>query len=82
MDYFDNNEELSGHDVLQKWFSSDTWTCICESEDDDSIELMEQVSSHLESLIFHLNNDSGDTRVQYELKYFTDLCDKFEISLW
>ena len=76
------SSELNGHEVLQKWFGSDTWTCICEADDEDSLDLMNQVNSHLESLIFHLSNESGDTRVQYELKYFTDLCEQFDISIW
>ena len=73
----------NAHDLLERWFSSDAWTSICNEEDDpDSIELMETISDHLASLIFHINNNSGQDRIDYELRYFVDLCNNFEIPLY
>jgi hypothetical protein len=70
-------------ELLDRWFASDTWEQICndaDSGDQDSIELMEQVSWHLTSLSFHLQNDSGQDRVLYEMQYFAQLCDDFEVE--
>lgn len=77
-----DNDGLQANHLLERWFSSDVWTNICESEDDDSIELMEQISGHLGSLVWHIQNDSGEKRVQYELNYFINLCEQFDIPLW
>lgn len=47
---------------------------------DDSVALMEQVNDHLGSLIFHLQNESGEIRVKYEIDYFSKLCDDFGVA--
>ncbi len=78
----DDNYKINGHDLLHKWFGSDVWTNICECEDEDSAELMETVSTQLESLIFHVQNQSGDERIQYELSFFSDLCNQFDVPIW
>ena len=70
-------------DVMDRWFNSDVWEVICEDADQgdqDSIELMEEISNHLGSLTFHLKNESGHDRVQYEMSYFTKLCDDFGVA--
>lgn len=69
--------------VLDTWFNSDEWACVCEtgeSGDADSLELMERVSDQLASLTFHLQNDSGDERVNYEIEYFKQLCKDFDVT--
>ena len=78
----DENCQMA-NDLLDKWFSSDAWVAILatgELGDLSSIKLMSEVSDQMCSLIFHLKNKSADDRVQYELKYFTDLCDHFGVA--
>lgn len=80
-DWNDSKEDAST--LLEKWFSSASWEEICtdaETGDKDSISLMEDVNSQLTSLIFHLHNNSGENRIQYELNYFTTLCADFDIT--
>ena len=81
MELNDNGLE-DGWSILDKWFGSDAWTVICHdaSEDcKDSMELMEEISDNLASLIFHLNNDTGSNRVSYELGKFQELISDFEV---
>jgi hypothetical protein len=71
------------NDLLDKWFSSDAWATILttgELGDMSSINLMSEVSDQMCSLVFHLRNKSPDYRIQYELKYFTDLCELFGVA--
>lgn len=77
-----NENYINGYDILERWFGSVTWTDICNSDDDDSLELMETINGHLTSLIFHIQNKSAEDRLQYELKFFMELCEQFEIPLW
>lgn len=70
-------------EVLDAWFNSEEWASVCEhgeQGDDDSMELMEIVSDQLASLTFHLSNNSGDTRVNYEINYFKQLCKDFNVT--
>lgn len=72
-----------GSQLLERWFGSEAWMGISESAsdgDEDSLQLMEEVSDQLASLIFHLHNQSGDARMQYELAYFQALCDDFGVA--
>ena len=72
-----------GVDLLDRWFCSSTWADITRDADDgcqDSVELMQEISDHLCSLTFHLHNGSSDERVTYELKYFEQLCEDFEVA--
>jgi hypothetical protein len=78
----DEYYELTGQDVLNKWFSSEQWNHICETDEECCVELMERVSDHLGSLIFHIQHNSGESRIQYELKFFTDLCKEFVVPLY
>lgn len=76
----DNRNVYTG--VLDTWFNSDEWASVCETGetgDTDSLELMERVSEQLASLTFHLQNESGDERVNYEIKYFKQLCKDFDV---
>jgi len=69
----DNVPELDGMD---RWFTSSVWNNICKHAaggDDDSMKVMESVRSHLSSLIFHMNNNSSRSRIDYEIKLFDDL---------
>lgn len=75
-----NDED--GWAIIDRWFGSDAWATICTDASDDcqdSVELMEEISENLNSLIFHLNNDSGDRRVAYELRKFQQLIADFEV---
>lgn len=76
------NEYEDGFDIIDKWFDSDIWNSIVtEASKDcpDSLELMQTVSDDLTNLIFHMQNNSGDDRVQYELKKFQKLIKDFEV---
>tara|TARA_B100000700_G_C14375498_1_gene548048 strand:+ start:201 stop:464 length:264 start_codon:yes stop_codon:yes gene_type:complete len=62
-------------DILDTWFESKAWKCICTDAENgckDSEELMENISEHLRCLIFHLQNESPKSRVDYELRLFSD----------
>jgi hypothetical protein len=82
MDPFEEHSEfISGHDVLDIWFTSKSWTMIsdaADSGDESSAQLVDEINEHLLSLIFHLENNSGLDRVQYELNYFVELYNAFE----
>ena len=82
---WENSDDSDNDDtaLLNRWFGSPAWSGICEEAeagDGDSLQLMEEVSDQLASLIFHLHNDSDAPRIQYELKYFTTLCDDFGVA--
>lgn len=70
-------------DAMDKWFSSDAWAQIVIDANGgcvDSLELMEEVNSQLNSLIFHLKNNPESNRIQYEMRYFARLCDDFDVA--
>lgn len=78
-------DEIQAMEVIDKWFSSNVWCKVCEDADtgdEDSIELMERVNDQLQSLVFHLNNNSGDDRIRYEVQPFVQLCEDFDVPLW
>ena len=65
-------------DGLDRWFESDAWKQITQDADDgdeDSKELMQQVSDQMGNLLFHLHNESCDEKILYELSYFDKLGD-------
>lgn len=69
--------------TITRWFDSDQWSMVLDHADNgcnDSVDLMEEVNDHLCSLIFHLKNESGADRVQYELEYFDNLCNEFGVA--
>ena len=81
--YNDEPEYTEGVEVMDRWFSSDTWTQVtqqAEQGDPDSLDLMETVNDHLTSLVFHMKNNSGPTRVMYELNFFNTLCADFGVA--
>lgn len=66
--------------LLDAWFTSPVWRTVCtdaESGCSDSLELMETCSEFLRSLIFHLENDSGKSRVDYEMSLFAQLVEPY-----
>ena len=63
-------------EILDRWFDSEVWDQICEEADygdEDSVEFMETISNHLANMIFHLEKNSSKSRIDYELKAFSDL---------
>ena len=67
--------------ALDGWFNSSYWKQICSRADagcETCLALMERVSDMLNSLIYHIQNDSGSSRVQYEINQFTNLLKQFE----
>lgn len=82
-DFEHDSDSIMANDLVDRWFSSKTWEEILimgEMGDKVSIKLMGQVSDQLCSLVYHLQMKSGSNRIQYELKYFTDLCDDFGVA--
>lgn len=82
MNYY-NEDNYFAHTVLESFFNSDVWEQImkeAENDDEDSIDLMTQISDQLASLTWHLQNDSNSERIQYEVKYFKELCEDFGIE--
>lgn len=78
-----NDDNIQAHEILERWFQSKVWTQICsdaDEDDQDSIELMEEVNERLRNLLFHLGNESGQKRIQYEMNYFLQLCYNFDIN--
>lgn len=76
-------DRTPAEDVIDKWFSSDAWKEIlhdANTGDQDSVDLMENVNDQLASLIFHLKNNSAESRLQYEIKFFQDLCNDFGVA--
>ena len=70
-------------EIINRWFCSDVWDEIvndANAGDQDSMNLMEQCSWQLASLVFHLKNQSGQDRVEYDLSFFIELCDDFEVA--
>tara|TARA_R110002167_G_scaffold65261_2_gene184391 strand:+ start:1620 stop:1871 length:252 start_codon:yes stop_codon:yes gene_type:complete len=82
MENFEEHSDfISGHDVLDVWFSSQSWAMIssnADGQDEASMQLVDEINEHLLSMIFHLENNSGIDRVQYELNYFMELYKAFE----
>lgn len=78
---FDSQEYNANMGVIDHWFASDHWHHICSNADtgcEICIEMMERVSDMLGSLIFHLQNKSGDVRIKYELSQFESLVNEFD----
>jgi hypothetical protein len=72
--------EEPGLRMLDEWFASGTWKGICKDANDgdnDSLELMENVSTRLCSLIFQLENNSPRHRIDYEINELKLFIDKF-----
>lgn len=69
--------------IIDMWFDSDVWKNIvafADDGDEDSLELMERCNEQLSSLMFHINNNSGKTRIDYEVSYFKKLCLDFDVA--
>lgn len=87
MEYYCNNDNIDDesdeHALLDRWFKSEEWSQITSDADagcDASLDLMEEVSHQLASLIFHLKNNSSEHRIEYELNFFRGLCDDFGVA--
>lgn len=76
-------EEFEPDELLDLWFDSDAWATIqrnaTEYKCPDSLELMENINDQLGSIIFHLHNGSGPDRIYYELLYFQNLINDYDI---
>ena len=80
---WDDQRGDDGHGlrVLDNWFSSSMWKNICnhaDNGDDDSLEVMEVISSLLCSMVFHLENNSSRTRVDYEIHQLKKYIARFQ----
>lgn len=75
-----NDQQLA---IMDRWFNSTQWQDVkndADKDDTDSIELLETINGHLESIIFHTHNGSPGDRIDYEVSYFAELCDDFEVA--
>ena len=67
--------------ILDEWFQGDVWKNVvvwAERGDHDSLELMESVNILLGSLVFHLQNESPESRINYEIDQFRQLIDTYK----
>lgn len=79
----DYDDMIPGYTILETWFGSDIWDTICndaEEGDEDSIELMETIADDLTSLVFHAENKSPQSRIEYELAKFQKLIYDFDVK--
>jgi hypothetical protein len=70
-------------ELLDRWFNSAAWAQIQDESHQgcqESLKLMENINEQLGSLIFHLQKDPTGDRILYELKYFAELCDDFNVA--
>jgi hypothetical protein len=61
------NDELG---VLDQFLTSKLYDDICTSADrgdEDSIAVMQEIADRLGSLIFHITNNTGASRISYEI---------------
>lgn len=75
-------EDYEPEEILDLWFESSAWEQITKdsmSGCKDSTKLMERVNDQLGSLIFHLSNESNAEKIVYELNYFVNLCNDFDV---
>ena len=71
--YQDDKDKIQ---VVNDWFNGPQWKKICKMADAgsrDCLQLMEHVNLMLGSLIFHLQNESNPTRIEYEFRQFRQL---------
>lgn len=65
---------------MDRWFDSDVWRNIVRHADEDcedSLEVMEIVNDHLGNLCFHMENNSPQSRIKYEIKQFEKYVNQF-----
>jgi hypothetical protein len=88
-----NNEENYNHlygefqpsndlsfEFIDKWMETDIFSQICEdadSGDEDSIEVIDELNSRIESLMFHIQNESGYERIAYEMNNIRKFVNSF-----
>lgn len=75
-------DDYEPEEILDLWFESEAWKQITKDGLDgckDSIELMERVNDQLGNLIFHLTNESNAEKIVYELNFFVNLCNDFDV---
>lgn len=69
--------------LLDRWFNSEQWHAVMSQANEgceESIHLMELINGQLQSIIFHVKNKSPVERLQYDLAFFMELCDDFEVA--
>ena len=69
--------------LLDRWFNSEQWHDVMSQANggcEESIHLMELINGQLQSIIFHVKNKSPVDRLQYDLAFFMELCDEFEVA--
>ena len=80
-DWQDNTDSgLDSLQLLDRWFGSPVWKSICIDADTgctDSQELMETCSEFLRELVFHLENNSPKSRIDYEMKMFGSVIEPY-----
>jgi|SaaInlStandDraft_2_1057019.scaffolds.fasta_scaffold279229_1 hypothetical protein len=66
--------------ILDEWFRSDIYKTVVNQAvlgDSDSMELLDQVDSHLDAATFHINNGSDRKRVDYEVEQMANIIRPF-----
>ena len=66
--------------ILDEWFQSDIYKTVVNQAvlgDSDSMDLLGQIDAHLDAATFHINNDSGRPRVDYEVEQMANIIRTF-----
>ena len=79
--YYDN-EPNDNPDVefLDQFISSDIYKTICHDADNgdmDSVELIDEIALHLDSIMWHIEHDTNQDRVDYDLRSFRNFVADF-----
>ena len=77
-----DDEPLDNPDagILDEWFQSDIYKTVVNQAvlgDSDSMDLLDQIDSHLNSATFHINNGSDRKRVDYEVEKMANIIRTF-----
>jgi hypothetical protein len=82
MSWEDNQEpEVEAMKIIDEFTKSDVYHDICKHAEDgdiDSNEVLEELSTHMGSICFHLQNESGEARIRYELAGLKEFADKWK----
>ena len=75
-----NDHDTNDLAVIDKWFNSDEWADIVAAADDDCdvcLQVMENVSSYLGNLTWHMQQGSPKQRIDYEINLLEQYVQQF-----
>ena len=79
--YYDNEpDDNPDVEFLDQFISSDVYKTICHDADNgdmDSVELIDEIALHLDSIMWLIEHDSDKDRVDYDLRSFRNFVADF-----